>query len=235
MGQLDSKKCLLMLMPKQADDKSFVMTSSFSCMFLSVLKIFNLDQENYFRLDSLIIAANYILRNKLDAIKKLDQLPCSRIIFLVSAAFKGISQEASLKSWELTQGEITTHFNSILGFQHGPKAVINNSTIIFIQCSTNPYTRKYELDLINELVGEEKSRAIVVMDGKNDATISKKVNHYFSMGQIDLNDKELALLYLLVGQIYAFYKSINLNFSPDNPCPNGEVNRVVKGVTIYKL
>lgn len=55
------------------------------------------------------------------------------------------------------------------------------------------------------------------------------------MGQIDLTDKELALLYLLLAQIYAFYKSINLNFSPDNPCPTGEVNRVVKGVNIHKL
>jgi tagatose-6-phosphate ketose/aldose isomerase len=28
-------------------------------------------------------------------------------------------------------------------------------------------------------------------------------------------------------------KSLSLNITPDNPCPTGEVNRVVQGVTLY--
>lgn len=28
-------------------------------------------------------------------------------------------------------------------------------------------------------------------------------------------------------------KSLQLGLTPDNPCPSGEVNRVVQGVTIY--
>jgi tagatose-6-phosphate ketose/aldose isomerase len=31
----------------------------------------------------------------------------------------------------------------------------------------------------------------------------------------------------------AFEKSLQLGLGPDNPCPTGEVNRVVQGVTIY--
>jgi tagatose-6-phosphate ketose/aldose isomerase len=32
----------------------------------------------------------------------------------------------------------------------------------------------------------------------------------------------------------AFESSLALGLTPDNPCPTGEVNRVVKGVTIYR-
>ena len=41
--------------------------------------------------------------------------------------------------------------------------------------------------------------------------------------------------YLAFGQILALKKSLSLGITPDNPCPTGEVNRVVKGVTIYQF
>lgn len=41
--------------------------------------------------------------------------------------------------------------------------------------------------------------------------------------------------YLVFGQILALKKSLNLGLTPDNPCPTGEVNRVVKGVTIHQF
>jgi tagatose-6-phosphate ketose/aldose isomerase len=31
----------------------------------------------------------------------------------------------------------------------------------------------------------------------------------------------------------ALYKSLSYNITPDNPCPTGEVNRVVKGVILH--
>ncbi|MGL5667077.1 MAG: tagatose-6-phosphate ketose isomerase, partial [Shewanella sp.] len=34
-------------------------------------------------------------------------------------------------------------------------------------------------------------------------------------------------------QILAIYKAIQLKVSPDNPCPTGQVNRVVQGVNVY--
>ena len=40
--------------------------------------------------------------------------------------------------------------------------------------------------------------------------------------------------YILFGQIFGLLNSISLGISPDNPRPDGTVNRVVKGVTIHK-
>jgi hypothetical protein len=51
----------------------------------------------------------------------------------------------------------------------------------------------------------------------------------------DIADVWTAFPYIVYCQTLAFYKALQLGISPDNPCPGGEVNRVVQGVTIYPL
>jgi len=50
---------------------------------------------------------------------------------------------------------------------------------------------------------------------------------------LSLDDIWLIFPYLLFAQMLAFEKSLVVGLTPDNPCPTGEVNRVVKGVNIY--
>ena len=38
---------------------------------------------------------------------------------------------------------------------------------------------------------------------------------------------------VMFAQTLAVLKSLSMGITPDNPCPTGEVNRVVKGVTLY--
>ena len=45
---------------------------------------------------------------------------------------------------------------------------------------------------------------------------------------------DLGMVYLIVAQIFALYKSMNMNITPDNPCPTGLVNRGVRGVIIHE-
>ena len=54
-------------------------------------------------------------------------------------------------------------------------------------------------------------------------------------GRAIKNNVILGMQYLAFGQILALKKSLSLGITPDNPCPTGEVNRVVKGVTIYQF
>lgn len=42
-------------------------------------------------------------------------------------------------------------------------------------------------------------------------------------------------LKLYIVKYYRFFKSINFDILLDNPCPSGEINRVVQGVIIYPL
>jgi len=48
-----------------------------------------------------------------------------------------------------------------------------------------------------------------------------------------LDDSWLAPLWLLMPQCYALQRSAALGMTPDNPFPDGTVNRVVQGVTIH--
>ena len=41
--------------------------------------------------------------------------------------------------------------DSPLGFRHGPKTIVNGSTLLVTFLSNDPYTRRYDLDLLNEL------------------------------------------------------------------------------------
>lgn len=43
----------------------------------------------------------------------------------------------------------------------------------------------------------------------------------------------MSLTYMVFYQMFAFFYARSLGVSADNPCPSGEVNRVVEGVTIY--
>ncbi|NOW23439.1 fructoselysine-6-P-deglycase FrlB-like protein [Clostridium butyricum] len=39
---------------------------------------------------------------------------------------------------------------------------------------------------------------------------------------------------MIFGQMFGYLSSLKLNISPDNPRPDGTVNRVVKGVVIHQ-
>ena len=48
-----------------------------------------------------------------------------------------------------------------------------------------------------------------------------------------LPDAYLALPYIVVAQIIALHKAVNIKNGVDNPSPSGTVNRVVQGVIIH--
>ena len=43
----------------------------------------------------------------------------------------------------------------------------------------------------------------------------------------------LGFAYITIAQMIALFKSLSYEITPDNPCPTGEVNRVVKGVILH--
>ena len=54
-------------------------------------------------------------------------------------------------------------------------------------------------------------------------------------GLDDAGDAVLALPYVVVAQLLALRFSLDRGLTPDNPFPDGEVNRVVRGVTVHPL
>ncbi|MGL4508898.1 hypothetical protein [Cetobacterium sp.] len=149
--------------------------------------------------------------------------------------FKGVAEEAALKCLELTAGHMSLHYNSPLGFRHGPKSIINDTTMIITLLSNNDYTRKYELDLLKEMYNENKKKVLVTLDMKNSDEARKNSHYYYTFNNDDNNAEDVFNMfsYIYFAQLFAFYKSKSFGINPDNPCPTGEVNRVVQGVIIY--
>ena len=61
----------------------------------------------------------------------------------------------------------------------------------------------------------------------------KLADFYYSFNTEAKDNVYLGLDYILCAQLIALFRSLQNKITPDNPCPTGEVNRVVKGVTLY--
>lgn len=230
-----NKKSLLLLMPEDSNDKGFAMTGSFTCMCLASLMIFHIETLEQFTeyVLNISLKGEELMSLYLDSIKNIAKEDVERIIFLGSASLKGLAQEAALKTLELSNGKVMTTFNSPVGFRHGPKSIVNEETLIIIFLSQDKYTRKYDVDLLREIKGDKKAKKIVVFDSREDKEVKDLCDTYINIDLDVCHDIYLVFNYVLLAQKFAFYKAIELSVSPDNPCPTGEVNRVVKGVKIY--
>lgn len=233
----DNDHCFAINLTDETHDQSFVMTSSFSNMYLATYLCFNLDnlEEAIADVEKIAAAAQNFLDNQYSAAKEIvDSYNFKRIVYLGSNALKGISQESALKMLELTAGEIVTMFDTPLGFRHGPKSIVDDDTLTVVYISDNAYSRQYEIDLIKEMSGQRKGNKIVaVMNGKCDE-IKELVDYVV---EFDIDGKHDNILlgfdYIVLAQTVAVLKSLSMGKTPDNPCPTGEVNRVVKGVILY--
>ncbi|WP_270647893.1 SIS domain-containing protein [Paeniclostridium hominis] len=236
----EDEKSLLLLMPPQTNDLGFAMTSSFTTMVLSCIGIFNINNINDFTKDveNLSASVERFIENNIDKISNLTDEDFERIIYLGSGTSKGIARESALKVLELTAGIVNASYDTPLGFRHGPKSVINDKSITTIYISNDKYTRLYDIDLAKEILAHRKGDKVVLVGCDIENSLKEKADYAFDLEKINYtvgNEALLPLQQIVFGQILSFLKSENLGITPDNPCPTGEVNRVVQGVVIYNL
>ncbi|MBP3870504.1 MAG: SIS domain-containing protein [Faecalicoccus sp.] len=228
--------CYAIHLTPETHDQSFAMTSSYTNMLLATLLAFQKEPMDtmYEELEEIIgKAQNFLSGTWKEAKNIVDTFDFQRIVYLGSNNNKGMAQESALKMCELNAGQVDTIFDSPMGFRHGPKSVINDQTLCVVYLSDDPYTRKYEEDLIKEMSEQRKENKILVVSSKKD-TIRNMVDYFITFeNNRDLPNVLLGLEYIMVAQVIALFKSLKNGHTPDNPCPTGEVNRVVTGVTLY--
>lgn len=214
----DQNNAFSLLMPEGTLDQSFAMTSSFTSMLVSTVTIFVPQAEQ------LEIAAQWaenFLEKNVDALKEQTTKPTQRLVFLGAGGLQGIAREAALKVLELTAGQVLSYCESPLGFRHGPKSLMDETTEVIFLSSSHEYTRQYDNDLLAELHRDDQALDITTLTNKS-----------FTHSE-EIADVWAGLPYIFYCQILAFFKSMQAGITPDNPCPTGEVNRVVQGVTLY--
>ena len=237
---VNDEKSLLLLMPPQTNDLGFAMTSSFTTMVLNAMAVFNMDNIENFSIDvdKLSNSVNDFIENNIEKVTSLANEDFERIVYLGSSTSKGIARESALKVLELTAGKVNASYETPLGFRHGPKSVVDNKTVSVVYISNDEYTRKYDLDLAKEMLAHKKNDKVVIVGDNIEEEIVNKADYIFNIENINYsveNEVLLPLQQIIFGQMLSFLKSVNLGITPDNPCPTGEVNRVVQGVILHEL
>jgi len=236
LANMETKnKKYVFVLPDEANDKSLAMTSSVTSMTLVGILMSKINDINFYKQD-LSLASQYILSffdEYKQTIKKIADLDFHRAVFLGSGSLIGTAREAHLKLQELTDGIVIGKFDSFMGFRHGPKAVVNNKTLIVYLSSNNSYAQAYENDLINS-VSEEQTplQTILISENKNnDVKVDTQI--YFSENNKKISEDLLTICNIVPVQLLSFYKSLNSGLNPDTPSVSGAIHRVVQGVTIY--
>jgi tagatose-6-phosphate ketose/aldose isomerase len=102
-------------------------------------------------------------------------------------------------------------------------------TVVYL--SNDPYTRQYDQDIAAELRAAIGAGNVLVVDARS----SDHAGALQIEGVHDVDDALLSLPYVVIAQLLGIGFSEALGRTPDNPFPDGEVNRVVQGVTIHPL
>lgn len=224
---------LLFLQPAVSNDAGFAMTSSFTSMMLTTLLVFDptefaVKSERFEVVSSL---ARKVL-DKAEDVKELVDLDFNRVIYLGAGPFFGLAHEAQLKILELTAGQVATMYESPVGFRHGPKSLINDNTVVLVFGTTTDYTRKYDLDLVREVAGDQIARRVVLLSDQAFGLENVK-EVVLGCGGV-LNDIYRVFPYIVYAQLFALLTSLKVENKPDTPSPTGTVNRVVQGVIIHE-
>ena len=220
-------RALCLMMPEEANDRGFAMTSSYTAMLVSCLAVFAPDPA---QLERAARWTERLLDGGGDGVARLARRDFRRVVVLGAGCLRGAAGEAALKCLELTAGKVVAMHDTPLGFRHGPKIVIDESTLVVHFRSNDPHTRLYDRDLLSELRRDGRCGAIVEL---GPSALAGEPPPAEPAEPPPLADVWLSLVYVVYCQMLAFHKAMALGVEADSPCPSGEVNRVVNGVTIY--
>lgn len=222
----ESERIFKIVLPDETNDQSLAMTSSFSSMLIAIYILFGGKYNTSF-FDKAKENFEWI-EAQVDQVSMLD---FSKVFYVGTGLIGELTKEISLKMNELTAGRVEIARETTLGFRHGPKAGLSDNAIFIMFRSNQPYKRQYEQDIIAEVNQVKGKYHILTLESQ----LTDETHAITLPNSTELTDLELALEYLMFGQLLAAKKSVAFGLNPDNPSPDGFINRVVKGVTIYPV
>jgi len=166
-------------------------------------------------------------------LSQLASQPWERAFFPGNADLLGAARESALKVQEMTAGKIVAYGEDLLTFRHGPISAVNNHSLVCMYLSSHAYTRRYELDFIEQYYREfEKLGVRLVVVSPKEITLPRNIpTIVYSQPIQSLHQINVAVL---VGQILALYAAYHRGIDVDNPAMHKKLySRTVQGVRIY--
>lgn len=222
-------------LPSEANDQGLAMTGSYSTMLLAGILIAEIKDFHNKRsdLEMIIRYGEKIINHYVHDLRKIALRDFKRAVFLGSGPFFGAATESHLKLQELTDGIIICQRDSFLGFRHGPKAVVDRTTLIVYIFSNDDHVLKYEKDLVVSMKkGNKPLLELGIMESEIES-LNVRAGLQLSENGKTVQEEFLAVCSVLPAQILGFHKSLQLGLRPDNPSASGAITRIVEGVNIY--
>ena len=219
----------LIVLDPRTNDRSLVMTGSFSNLVLAGL---SLAQPQ--------IAARTadLASERAESLLPIIDKGChraaarvrDRIVVLSSSPLLGWVREAGLKILEMTAGHFPVVTETYLGLRHGPMSFLRADTLVLCLLSSDPVRRLYEIDLIQELRTKRLGYSVGIAGTVEDGSLFDDV---IPAVLPEAPDDMRTPFEILIPQLLGYHLSRGLGLNPDNPSPNGVITRVVQGVTIH--
>ena len=224
------------VLDEKTDDRSLVMTSSFTNLVLAGRALAGDPGACEARALGLARAAAHLLRERADALATVARSGFGSVIYLGSGCRLGSAREAALKMLEMNGGEVWTQAESFLGLRHGPMSGIRRDTLVVAFLSSDPLVRAYELDLLRELDRKSLGPRRVVLGALVPPGLAPSPDALvLDCGECaPCADEDLTLLDAVVGQLLAFFRCLAAGHRPDSPSADSVITRVVSGFEIHR-
>jgi tagatose-6-phosphate ketose/aldose isomerase len=226
-----SSRSYAVVLNDSVNDRSLAMTSSFTNMVIFGQALAHLWERDRFdnTLDSMTLAAEYLLNKGAELAQTLAKQRHDRACFVGSGSLAATARESALKLLELTSGQVQTMYETTLGLRHGPMSSLNTQTLFTSFLSSGDTRRRYDVDLLNEVRAKGIVKMIIAIGATNAESDYSLCCPAFER----IDDAYRPPVDIIYSQMLGLFSSIELGMKPDSPSPSGVISRVVQKFAIY--
>lgn len=229
----DSRVAVVVL-DKKTNDRSLVMTSSFTNLFLAAQALTSLDDTaSYMRRVERVARAAADVLSSCGPLANMGRRNFASAIYLASGARYGAARESALKMLEMTAGKVFTFGETYLGLRHGPMSAVHRDTLLVCALSSDPVARAYEIDLLDELGQKGLGLAKVIVGSHVPESVIGVDDLVIDTGSPAIEDGDALMVDVVVGQLLAFFRCRSMGLRPDSPSPDNVIRRVVEPFAIH--
>jgi glucosamine--fructose-6-phosphate aminotransferase (isomerizing) len=208
------KLCAHAIQLPAADDKSTVMTRSFTSMLLALQALAAVRARDVHFLKSLRAVAG-AAKNQMPGIRsRIQSLVNSQAfadyVFLGQGPFFGVAQEAMLKVKEMSCSYAQCFHT--LEFRHGPKAIVSSETLLTFFISENGFDA--EVPMLEEM--KSLGGRLLVVTHRATPAIQRSADFLIELG-LDVPEPARAIAAVIPGQLLGYYTGIRKGLDPDEP------------------
>jgi tagatose-6-phosphate ketose/aldose isomerase len=227
----------VVLLADETNDRSLVMTSSFTNMVLAAAFLGMVrSQDQYVALvQGLSRTAEELLSRYIDTLADLARRDFDRVFYLASGPRLGAARESALKMVEMTAGRVVATSETYLGLRHGLMSAVHSDTLVVCFLSSSPLVRAYECDLIRELNDKQLGLAKLIFGEDIPPDLARGEDVMIDCpGLASLGDENMPVLDVILGQLLGFFRCRKEGLQPDSPSSDGVINRVVREFKLHR-